>query len=175
MNRRLLTILSLAGFALCFVSVVVTLVEIWATRPVYSYGFVLPFVAGYIVWGRRDDLRRVTPQPSEILGAAVTLFALALLVVGHIGAIIALKTVSIVVAAAGLILMRWGRAVLARVWFPLAYLMLGMPIWDPVVARLQEPSQLLSGGIATMLLQVVGIPALHEGMKIVIPSVTLEV
>src|SRR3954469_8045869 len=140
MNRRLLTILALAGFSLCFLSAIVALVQIWATRPVYSYGFVLPFVAGYIVWLRRDNLRKTPQHPSAIAGAAVTLLSLALLAVGDIGSITALRTVSIVVALAGLILMRFGYRLLAQLWFPLAYLLLGMPIWDPLISRLQEPS-----------------------------------
>ena len=175
MNRKLLTVLAIVAFGICYGGALVALVQMWTDRPVYSYGFVLPIVAGYIVWIKRQDLARVNHEPDYGLGIAVTLVALVFLVVGHIGSIVSLKTVSIVVAIAGLILLRWGRAVLSRVWFPLAYLLLGMPVWDGMIARLQEPSQLLSGSIATVLLSVAGIPALHDGLKIAIPSVTLEV
>ena len=175
MNRKLLTFLSIAAFALCYLGVIATLVQIWATSPIYSYGFVLPFVAGYIVWVKRDQLSKISHEPDQVAGAAVTFFALSLLVVGHVGSIIAFQSASIIVALAGLILMRWGRLVLARVWFPLAYLLLATPIWNVLIARLQEPSQLLSGSIATVLLRMIGIPALHDGLKIAIPSATLEV
>ncbi|MGH9422892.1 MAG: exosortase C-terminal domain/associated protein EpsI [Thermoanaerobaculia bacterium] len=175
MNRKLLTALAIAAFALCYGTVLVTLVQMWTDRPVYSYGFVLPFVAGYVVWIRRHQLGRVSHEPDYVLGVAVTMLGLTLLLVGHVGSIVALKTVSLIVALAGFVLMRWGRTVLSRVWFPLAYLLLGMPVWDVVISRLQEPSQLLSSSIATVLLRAAGIPALHEGVKIVIASVTLEV
>jgi EpsI family protein len=174
-NRNLFTAIAVAAFALCYGSVLIAVVDIWATRPVYSYGFVLPFVAGYIVWARRDQLLAIDQRPDYVFGAAVTLLAIALLVVGDVGSIIGLKAAAVVVALAGLILLRCGRATLGRVWFPLAYLLLGMPIWDGVIARLQQPSQLLSGGIATGILQTIGIPALHDGIKIMIPAVTLEV
>jgi exosortase len=141
----------------------------------YSYGFALPLVAGYLCWVRRAELNAVALRPDYILGIALTLVALAVLVVGDIGSIVALKTVSVVVVLAGLILLRWGRRTLALVWFPLGYLLLGMPIWDGVIARLQEPSQLVSGSIATVILRAIGIPALHDDIKIMIPAVTLEV
>jgi EpsI family protein len=175
MNRKLLTMLAIAAFTLCYGSVLVTLVQMWAIHPVYSYGFVLPFVAGYIVWVRRDKLREINLEPAPIAGVSVTLLGLVLLIVGHVGSIVGLKEASIVVTLAGLVLMRFGTVALAFVWFPLAYLLLGVSIWDGVIARLQVPSQLLSGSIATGLLRAVGIPAMHDGLKIVIPTVTLEV
>ena len=175
MNRKLLTLLAIIAFALCYGSVIKALVEMWATQPVYSFGFVLPFVSGYIVWVRRDKIRDIDLKPNLVLGFLVTLLGLGLLVVGHVGSIVGLKEASMVVTLAGLVLLSFGTRALVFGWFPLVYLLLGMSIWDGVIGRLQVPSQLLSGSIAVGILRVLGIPALHDGMKIVIPRSRLEV
>jgi EpsI family protein len=69
----------------------------------------------------------------------------------------------------------FGREVFACVRFPLGYLLLGIPIWDHAINRLQPLSQILSAQIAGGLLQTIGIPVLRDGTKLVLPTVVLEV
>ena len=76
---------------------------------------------------------------------------------------------------AGFVLMLFGRTMLRRIWFPLAYLLLGLPIWDASIGWLQPPSQILSARVAAVILHPIGIPVLRDGTRVVLPNVTLEV
>jgi len=86
-----------------------------------------------------------------------------------------LQEVSLLVTLAGFVLLMFGRETFAYTWFPLGYLILGIPVWDHLIASLQPLSQDLSARIATVLLRAGGIPILREGTNLVLPNVTLEV
>lgn len=168
-------VLAAAAFAICFVPVFVTLVQLWSTYSVYSHGFVVPLVSGYLVWTKRDKLRNLRASQSYWLGIPVIAAAIAMLVAGHLAALLVLPQAALVVAIIGFVLILYGRDVLACLWFPIAYLLLAIPIWNVIIGRLQAPSQILSASIAVTSLRGIGIPALREGTNIVLPQVTLVV
>src|SRR4029077_14121601 len=68
-----------------------------------------------------------------------------------------------------------GRKVFGVVQFPLAYALLGIPVWDAVISWLQPPSQVFSARIGAAVMQLIGIPVLREGTRLVLPNVVLEV
>jgi EpsI family protein len=160
---------------LCYAGVVVTLVGTWSANPEYSYGFLLPVISGYLIAARWHELRCVRATADYGFGIPVSLIGLAMLVIGRVSALVSLQEASLIVTLAGFILVLFGRAVLSRLWFPVTYLLLSIPMWDAVITRLQAPSQLLSGSIAIGLLRTIGIPAIHEGTRIVLPNLTLDV
>src|SRR5215470_15875541 len=138
-----------AAFALCYAAVIRALIETWATSYTYSYGFVVLLISLYLLRTQSTWLRMATPEPDYVSGVPVTL--------------------------AGFILLFAGRRVFARVWFPLAYLLVAFPIWDSVIARVQPPSQMLSAAVASGLLQVLEVPIVREGTRLVLPNVVVEV
>src|SRR3954471_17999688 len=48
--------------AVCYAATATTMVEIWSTQAVYSYGFLVPVISGYICWSKW--------QEHPVLGAA---------------------------------------------------------------------------------------------------------
>jgi EpsI family protein len=68
-----------------------------------------------------------------------------------------------------------GREALKLTWFPITYLLVGVPIWDQVIGKLQAPSQLLSARISVIFLRLCSIPATREGTLVGLPNVTLDV
>jgi exosortase len=133
------------------------------------------FVSGYMLWTRRDELRASHAEPDYLFGIPVTLAGIATLTVGRLALMTSVQEASLLVTLAGVVLLLFGRAVLSRLWFPLAYLLLGLPIWDVVITRLQPSSQILSAQFATVFLHGIGIPAFREGVRVVLPNVTMEV
>jgi EpsI family protein len=175
LSRIISVALAAAALIVCYASVVRALAETWATSSSYSYGFAMVLISGYMLWVKADRLRNLEAAPDPILGIPVIVLGLAMLEVGRLGLLMSVQEMSLLVALAGFVLLLFGRQAFACIWFPLAYLLLGIPVWDNVISSLQPPSQDLSARIATGLLQVGGIPVLREGTRIVLPNVTLEV
>ena len=164
-----------ALFLFCYAGAIAALVGTWATNSLYSYGFAVPLISAYMVWANSAEWRRRTPTPDYLLGLAAVTIGMAMLVAGRLGAFDTVQAVSMIVTLAGLVLVLFGRRTMRLLWFPLAYLLLGVPVWDRAINELQVPSQVLSGQIAVGLLHAVGVPAVQEGTLIGLPRVTLNV
>ncbi len=174
-SERLFPSLAGAAFLLCYAGVIVALVNVWSTYPLYSYGFAVPFIAGYLYKERRRTTAAILRKPDYAWGASLIAIGLAMLLVGHAGTMQTIKQTSLLITFAGLILVVYGRETLKIYRFAFAYLFLMVPIWDFALNQLQDPSRLLSARIASELLQAVGIPVLRQGSNLMLASVTLSV
>src|SRR5580698_8879095 len=79
------------------------LVYRWNQQEEYSHGFLIPVVAAWLLWMRRDALRASVGQTS-FLGVALIILAIAMNVLGTLSAIFILSQVGFVVALVGLVL-----------------------------------------------------------------------
>jgi EpsI family protein len=168
-------VLAAFAFALCYAGVIGSLAITWTTSYAYSYGIAVLLVSAYLLWVGWDRLRSFQAEPDYSFGVPVTLAGIALLVAGRLALMDSLQEMSLVVTIAGLVLLLFGRGIFSVVRFPLAYLLLGIPMWDSVIARLQPASQILSARLGSGLLQLVGVPVLREGTRLILPNVVLEV
>jgi hypothetical protein len=48
-----------AGFILVFFKTIAGLVSDWSTDPNFSHGFLIPVIALYMVWYKKDQLRQI--------------------------------------------------------------------------------------------------------------------
>jgi EpsI family protein len=175
-NRHdLLVAAVIVALLLCYAGVLVSIVRVWSTNYLYSYGFAVPLISGYMLWARAEALRRASHGPDYLLGSLVTGTGAALLLVGHLGAVESVESLSIVVTAVGAILLLFGRGVVRVAWFPIVYLVLGIPVWDRLIGNLQVPSQQLSASIAVRVLHLARVPAIQDQTFIALPNLTLEV
>jgi EpsI family protein len=164
-----------AALVLCYGGVVTSLVTVWSTNYLYSYGFAVPFVAAYVAWTTARRHPVTIGSPDYLLGVPVTLVGIALLVGGRLGGMLSIEQASFVVTLTGVVLIVAGRDAVRVHWFALAYLLLMVPIWNYPIDRLQEPSRLLSARIAASMLHLAGIPALLQDTDIMLSTRTLAV
>jgi EpsI family protein len=164
-----------AAFGICYAGVIASLVDIWSTNYLYSYGIAVPFIAAYIVWTRSQESPAPGSAPDYSLGVPITLAGIAMLVVGRLGTLILVEQTSLVVTLTGLLLLLFGRHAVKSHWFAIAYLLLMVPLWSVPIGHLQDPSRLLSATIASNLLDFTGVPVLRQGTNIILPSHTLSV
>ncbi len=174
-SQRRFIWLALAGFVLCYAGVLVSLANVWSSYPLYSFGFGVPLISGYLVWVRSRQAPPTRRRPDYAFGAPLIGVGLLLLIIGHAGTLQTIKQASMLVTAAGLVLVLFGRETLRVYRFAFAYLSLMVPIWDFLFNQLQHPSQLLSARVAESLLPLAGIPVLREGTRLALPSVVLSV
>ena len=93
-----------------------------------------------------------------------------MLVLGVLCAELFFSRVSLLVLLAGLILLFQGWTFFRAVLFPWAFLILMVPIPSLILQQVTFPLQLLASKLATLLLELVGVPVLRQGNVIVLES-----
>jgi len=162
----------LIGFL--YKDVFVALVKQWWDDPDFSHGFVVPLIAAWLVWQRKEIVERLPLKPSW-WGFAVMLGALGILLLGIFGAELFLSRSSFIFLLAGLVIFFAGWAQFRALIFPWAFLFLMVPIPTILMNTVTLPLQFLASDLATALLRLVGVPVLREGNVIQLPTMSLEV
>ncbi len=167
-------LLALASFAVLFADVARSLVSDWATDDNYSHGFLVVPIALYLAWERRGAWHR-TPAGGSWLGLAVIVASLAALSVGRLGAEFFLTRAALIGVLAGAVLFLGGWARLRVLGFPIAFLILMVPIPAILFNQVAFPLQLLASEVGAAGLRAVGVPVLREGNVMFLAHTTLEV
>ena len=154
--------------------VLIALVRQWWDDPDYSHGFLIPLLAAYFVWERRQRLRTMAVAPSS-LGLAVLVGAVVVFVLATTAAELFVMRVTLVIVLAGIVLYLLGGAQLRLLAFPLVYLLFMIPPPAIVFNAITFPLQMLAAGAATRSLQLLDVPVLREGTIITLAHAQLEV
>jgi len=166
--------LSLAAFAFLYRDVIAKLVYDWTYDGNFSHGFLIVPIAAYLVWERRKKLA-ATPVEPALVGLLLLLGSLATLAAGVLGAELFLSRISIIGVLGGVVLFTGGWRLLRVLMFPLAFLLLMIPIPAIVFNQISFPLQLLASRGAEYTLSMAHIPVLREGNVIVLANTSLEV
>lgn len=157
-----------------FAAILARLVSDWWNDPDFSHGFFVPLFSAFVIWQSRKRLAALPIEPSWF-GLAVIAGAVATVIVGVLGAELFLSRAAFVFLLAGMVIYflgwRWFRELL----FPLAFLLLMIPIPAILFNQVAFPLQLLASKIASALLGLFGVPVLREGNMIHLPHMALEV
>ena len=151
-----------------------SLVAQWSSDDNYSHGFFVVPLALYFAWERRAALRDAPVRPSPV-GLFLVAGSLLLLVAGLLGAELFLTRVSLVGVVAGSVLFVWGWAHFRQLAFPIAFLLLMIPLPTIVFNQLAFPLQLVASRAGETAIAAAGIPVLREGNLLHLPGRTLEV
>lgn len=150
------------------------LVVHWWTDPDYSQGFLVPLFSGYVLWKQRDRLSQISLKPSNF-GLVVMLGAVAVLLLGSLGAELFTSRFSLLILIAGIVLFLAGWKMLKAVSFALAFLIFMIPIPVIIYNQITFPLQLFASRFATFWLQLANVPVLREGNVLILPNYQLEV
>jgi len=162
------------ALAWLYSSVMPPLVRQWATDGDYSHGFFVAPLALFFAWERRDALARAPRRPHAI-GLVILAGSLVCYVAGQFGSELFLTRVSLVGAIGGLVLYVAGTAHLRLLAFPIAFLLLMIPLPAIVFNRIAFPLQLVASRIGEVVIAASGIPVFREGNVLQLPGRTLEV
>jgi len=146
----------------------------WWDDPNYSHGFLVPVIAGFLVYLRRDQLRTATVAPWNP-GLIVILLALGQLAFGKLAFEYFTMRSSLVPLLAGMVLYFFGLQVFRLLLLPLGYLLLMVPLPYIVYDAAAFPLKLFVTKVSVWVLKLVGIAVVREGNIIMFPNVTLEV
>lgn len=167
-------ILLTAAFTALYYPVVVSLVRQWMQDPNYSYGFFVPLFSALWCWMHRDAWMRCAIFPSNS-GLIVIAMALALLVIGMLGAEVFLQRISLIMLLGGLVAYFAGWKMLRGVLAPILFLFLMVPLPAIIFNEVAFPLQLLASRLSAFCLSSLHVPVVCEGNVIILPSITLDI
>jgi exosortase len=166
--------LVLGALLVVYWPVITGLVRDWSTDDNYSHGFFIVPLALYFAWERRAVLAAAPVRPS-VLGLVVVAASLLLLVAGLLGAELFLSRVSIVGVITGAVLFLFGWPMLRVSAFPLAFMLLMIPLPAIIFNKIAFPLQLVASHVGEYSIRSLDIPILREGNVLILANATLEV
>lgn len=146
---------------------------IW-TRPEYSHGIIIPFVAAFLVWQQRDELER-EPFPGAWSGIVLLVLAAAINVVGGFASLFIVQQYAAVLALYGVVLALVGWKVFRRLAVPLLILVLMIPLPEFLYQNLSAQLQLISSRIGVAVIRLCNISVYLEGNVIDLGAMKLQV
>lgn len=161
-------------FGLLYAKVLPDMVHQWYVDDNYSHGFLVPFIAAWLIYERKESLLKAVANPWNA-GWIVLFLGLLQLIIGHVVTEYFTMRSSMVTVLCGLILLLFGREVFRQLLFPLLFLLFMVPIPYIVYNAVAFPLKLLVTRLSVVFMKLLGIVVLREGNMIMFPSITLEV
>ncbi len=146
----------------CYAPVLLALVRNWNEDQDMSHGFIVPILAAYIAWQKRDELSARAPAP-DWWGLPIVVYGALQLYIATLGAELFLARTAFVISLTGIVLLLGGREYLRILAFPLFLLLFMVPIPAIIYNRITFPLQILASRAAETALGVLQIPVLREG------------
>jgi len=147
---------------------------IWQRSDEYSSGLLVPLIAVYILWSRRDDLVKCRLKPS-VWGLFGFLGAQAFRLFGLFFMYGSAERLSVVFSIAALTLMLFGWQIFRKVFSVLVFLGLMLPLPSSIHHSLMLPLQSWATSSAVFCLEVIGYHVVQEGNIIHLNGTTVAV
>ncbi len=146
--------------------------EAWLSDPYYSHGPLVLLIAAYFAWARRKIFSTISTAPSN-LGWLLIVGALAVHLWATLWRAYYISALMIPLALFGLIVTLSGWQIARRFLFPLAFLVLMVPL--PLAERFGPLLEGWTTTSATALAQIIGVAARSEGSQVFLPNSTFTV
>ncbi len=150
------------------------LVVEWYEHENFSYGFLIPFIFGYLVLQRRSELLRLRVVP-VLWGVALLIVSISVGLVGDALGEPFLSRLSLVGTLAALVNVVAGWRIFRLLTFPLAYLFLMVPPPYVIVKQVSYYLKMFDAVVATAVLQLIRVPVYREFYYLNLPNITLEI
>lgn len=140
----------------------------------YSHGFFVPFVTGYLIWLKREELEKA-PVSTSWLGFAIVVLAALVHLFGTVVYIFSVSGFSIWLLLVGSCWFVLGSGKTKKITFPLFFLLFMFPAPLALITMISFPLKMLVANYGVKLVQLTGMPVFREGFNIIIPQGTLLV
>ncbi|MEM7543823.1 MAG: exosortase A [Pseudomonadota bacterium] len=146
------------------------LAEVWWTAAAYNHCLLIIPIAAYFAWEKRAQVLRLNPAVSWLAVVFLAFNAL-LWLAGKLFIVMFFQHLALVGMMIAVLWTLIGNQVARVIWFPLLYLYFLVPEGEFLVPYLQDWTAI----VVVALLRATGIPVLHEGLFLAIPSGNFEV
>jgi len=165
----------LVAFLWCYWPTFVDLRVVWRRSDEYSAGLLVPFLAIYILWSRRQDLAKIRVRPAVLAGVTVFLLAQAFRGLGLFFMYRSAERLSIILSGFALVLLLGGWKFLAKLTPILLFLCLMLPWPNRVQSAITLPLQRWATTSAVFSLELAGYDVLQDGNIIKIGDTSVAV
>lgn len=142
--------------------------------PEYNHGYMIPFVAVYLLWLQARELSAVRFAGSWF-GIFLILLSLAVLLLGERSSVYALMQYAFIMVFWALAFAGGGVRAIRLLWVPLLYLAFMVPLPDFIAQKLTAGLQLVSSQIGVAVIRAAGISVFLEGNVIDLGNYKLQV
>jgi exosortase len=157
-----------------YAATLASLARHWAGDDDFSHGFFVIPLAAYFLWERRKALLEAPVRPS-LAGLVLVAASLLVFIAGRFGAELYLTRVSLIGVLAGSVLFMAGWKQLRIAAFPLAFLLLMVPLPSIIFNQITFPLQGIAARAGEAVIAAAGVPVLREGNILHVPGRALEV
>jgi exosortase len=165
----------LAAFLWSHWPTVTELLDVWQRSDEHSSGLLVPFLAAYILWLRRQDLQSTPVQPAWSLGLGAFLLAQAVRGVGLEFYYSSAERLSVILSLAAVVLLVLGWRYLVKVATVLLFLCLMLPWPNRIQSAITLPLQRWSTTSAVFCLELAGYDIRQDGNVIHIGDASVAV
>ena len=169
-----LLVVGLVALLFAFLPGIEELVQTWNSVEEYSYGWLIPPIVVFLVWQKTDLLRQLELRGSK-WGWLILCVAVLLCVAGRLSLVRLLLQYGFIIGIFGLTLAATGRAGMGLLFWPLAMLVLMVPLPHFVLHSTSEQLQLVSSGLGVSIIRLFQISVYLEGNIIDLGSYKLQV
>ncbi len=163
-----------AVFVLVYSHAIATLVSDWSNDPNFSHGFLIPFVAAYMVWYKKEILKTIEIKSASI-GIGVIVLGMLCYLAGTIGSELFVMRSSMIITISGMVIYLFGVEMFKAVLVPILYLIIMIPIPAIIWNKIAFPLQLFAANLSADMVHLLGIPVLREGNILHLANTSLEV
>lgn len=146
----------------------------WQTREEYGHGYIIPFIALFLIWQKSDQLEKIKFNGSW-LGVVLTLFGLFLYYAGELSSLYTIIQYGFVMAIFGIALSLMGREGFKIIIVPLVMLFFMIPLPSFLFNSLSSQLQLISSEIGVAVIRLFDISVFLEGNVIDLGVYKLQV
>ena len=147
----------------------------WWSDSSYSHGFLVPLVAAYMIYSKRETIGRWFGPPRWWIAAGLLVAAFAMRLVAGGLLFHQLDAVALLVTVVAALLAFGGFPLLKNCWQGLAFLPFMIPLPYEIEQNVGGPLKVCATAGSTFLLQTLGFPAIAEGKTIHIDDIPLEI
>lgn len=131
----------------------------------YSHGFLIPFVAAFLIWQKKDTLENI-PIIYSCWGLVLIVIALIFHFLSTIFYVFFASGFSILILVFGVSMFMFGRERTKEVFFPLSFLVSMIPLPSAAVNVISLPMKMLVASIGAGLVGYFGVPIFQTGFLI---------
>lgn len=142
-----------------------SIVAIWARSETFAHGYLIAPISLWLIWTKRKEIARLTPTTDWIGLALIAMLGIGWLVAAA-GQVQVVQQYAMVAMIPAAVLAITGRRVTRALAFPLAFLLLGVPIGEALIPPLMD----WTADFTVWALKLTGIPVFREGTFFTIPS-----
>lgn len=170
-------IVCLAVVAVLYGPTLAEMAVLWWHDTYAIHGLFVPLFSAHFLWIDREAVGKTLRERSRVepIGGVLLGISFLGLALGTAWGSLLVRGWSLVATLAGLLWWRKGGPVLRQVSFPLAFLIMMVPLPREAVGAVTGYLQLFAAKFAALILTLLGIPHYASGIYIQLPEVTLEV